>query len=293
VRRAAALWVVGFQAARAGEFERPDRLLRRSLELFRKLGKGYETIRCLCELATIAQEHGRGTEATELAEQARAIAHELADPRAVSAASTCLGTLSYWDGDFARAADLYEDALRGWRETNAQPRLIVTSLYNIGLAARALEDYDRAERALVESLEVATRAAYAVIIGNAATGLGYVMLARNELDRARSLLAKGLNVLAEVANPPWTASALNLAAAVAVAEGDNRAAARFWGAVDALVGDAIPLEVPDERVRRKFEGVARAALEPGEFDAALEEGRHLPLEQVVEFVTSPAAENRR
>jgi hypothetical protein len=44
-------------------------------------------------------------------------------------------------------------------------------------------------------------------------------------------------------------------------------------------------------VRGKFERVARSALSPGDFDAALEEGRHLPLEQVVGLVTPTAGEN--
>jgi predicted ATPase len=56
--RAQALWVGGFEAARAGEFERAERLYRQSVELFRMLARGYETARSLGELAVLKE--GRG-----------------------------------------------------------------------------------------------------------------------------------------------------------------------------------------------------------------------------------------
>ena len=291
--RAEALWVAGFQAARVQEFERPRRLVRQALELFEKLGKGYETVRCLSELAIIEQEQGLENEATELAEQSLAIAHELDDPRAVSAASSCLATLAYWRRDFARAAGLYEEALRGYQRAGDSPGPIAAMLYNIGLAARALEDYDRAESALRESFDVATRAGFAVFIGISATGLGYVMLARGELGAARSRLRQGLEVLVELANPQCTASALNLAAAIAVVGAEYRTAARLWGAVDALLADAASPEVPDERVRESFEAVAQSALGSGEFGAVLQEGHQLPLAQALESAMQTASENYR
>jgi predicted ATPase len=290
--RAKALWVAGFQAARAREFARPERLLRKSVELFRELGKGYETVRGLGELAVIEQEQGREEDAKELAEQALGLARDLDDARAVSAASTCLATIAYWRDDFARAADLYEEALFVDRQARARLGPIASNLYNVGLCARALEDWDRAGTALRESLEVATQSGHAVLIGNAATGLGYVALARGELGAARSWMRQGLEVLAEVANAAWTASAFNLAAALSVAAGDDSFAGQLWGASDALIGDASLLEVPDARVRDKFQAEARYRLGEQEFAAMVTTGARLAVAEAVQVVMAVATESR-
>jgi len=289
--RARAAWVAGFQAARAGEYERPARLYEQSLGLFRRLGKDFEVVRCLSELAILRQEHGLGAEASALAEEALTLAQALGEPRAVAAAATCLATLAYFNSDFARAAELYEEALRANREAGAVPAPIASSLYNIGLAARALGDRDRAERALREALEVATEAGNAVFIGNSAVGLGYVMLARRDSVSARSFLRQGLDVVVQLGNPGWTGSAFNLAATICAAEGDDPSAARLWGAADALLEIAeSPVEADDERVRKAFEPSTRSALGASRFASLAEEGRRLPVEEAVRFAMDPQNE---
>jgi predicted ATPase/class 3 adenylate cyclase len=286
--RARAAWVAGFQAARAGEYERPTRLYERSLVLFRRLGKDFEAVRCLSELAIVRQEHGLEAEASALAEEALVLAQALGEPRAVAAAATCRATLAYFHSDFAAAAELYEEALRANREAGAFPFPIASCLYNIGLCARALGDWDRAERALREALEVATDAGNTVFIGNSAVGLGYVMLARGDLPSARSFLRQGLEAVAELGNPGWTGSALNLAAAISAAGGDDPSAARLWGAADVLLEIAeSPVEADDERVREAFEPRTRTALGASRFAGLAEEGRRLPVEGAVRLAVGP------
>ena len=279
--RARALWVAGFQAVRAGETQRPFRLLSQSLVLFRNLGMGYETVRCLGELPCIEQERGREAEATDFAEQALAIANELDDFRAIGAASICLATVVYWRGDYARAADLYGEALRVQREGGADGGPIAANLYNIALCARALEDYERAESALREALEAARAADHAVLVGNAAIGLGYVMLARGDLDEAQQWLGQGMDVLTEIGNPGWTASALNLAAAIAAWGADEVTAAQLWGAADALVDDPSALEEADARVREEFQALARSKLGAFQFAGEVDKGRRMPLGEAI------------
>ena len=286
--RARAAWVAGFQAVRAGEYERPARLYEQSLGLFRRLGKDFEVVRCLSELAIVRQEHGREAEASAPAEEALALAQELGEPRAVAAAATCRATLAYFHSDFALAAELYEEALRANREAGATPAPIASSLYNIGLCARALGDQDRAERALREALEIATGAGNAVFIANSAIGVGYVMLARGDLASARLFLHQGLDVVAELGNPGWTGSALNLAAAISATGDDFESAARLCGAADALLEIAeSPVEADDERVRKAFEPGTRSALGASRFAALAEEGRRLPAEEAVLLARGP------
>jgi predicted ATPase len=282
--RARAAWVAGFQVVRAGELERAAQLYERSLGLFRRLEKRFEVLRCLSELAIIRQEQGREAEASRLAEEALTAAQELGEPRAIAAAATCRATVAYARADFALATELFEEALRVNRQESDRPGPVASSLYNIGLSARALGDYDRAERALQEALEVATRSGNAVFIGNSAVGLGYVILARGDLAGARSSGRQGLDVLGELGNPVWTASALGLSAAINAAAGDDLSAARLWGAVDGLLeGAESSVEADDERARRTFEPRARSALGTSRFAAAAEEGRRMPVAEALQL----------
>jgi predicted ATPase len=283
--RAQALWVAGFQAARMGEFERPDRLYRHALELFRKLGKSYAAVKCLSELAIINEENGRPDEAATLAEEALATANAIGEPKAMGVAASCLATIAYSQRDYAQAAELYEAALHSERVAG-NPGPVASCLYNLGLSARALEDHDRAERALSEALEVATRASYAVFIGNSATSLGYVMFARGELDRARPFLRQGLEVFAEIGNAGWTASAVSLAAAIASAEGDDHTAALLRGSVDVLLEtEGARLDPVDEPIWDGVDERARSALGPAEFASMVDDGRSMSLQQALQIAT--------
>ena len=285
--RAKALWVAGFQAVRRSDHDRAQRLLRQSVQPFRELGKGYETVRSLSELAIVEEERGLQTEATELAEEALAIAQELGDLGALSAASQALATIAYWRHDYAQSANLYHDALSIRRKAQDGPGPIASCLYNIGLCVRALEDWDLAENALREAYDVATHGGHSVIAGNAAAGLGYVALGRGDLELARSWLGRGLGVIAEIGNPEWTASALNLAAAITSAAGDARTSAHLWGTVDAL-RNPLWATAGDGLVRQRFEPVARKALGQPAFAAAAAEGKALPLADGVQLAQTVA-----
>jgi predicted ATPase len=296
--RAQALWVGGFaagragdgfDAGRAGELERAERLLAQSVDLFRKLDRGYEVVRSLSELAIIKEERGCEAEATELAEEALATAHVLGEPRAADAAATAMGTIAYWRGDFAQAAEHYEESLRLCRQGDSLPGPIASRLVNIGLCARVLEDYDRAETVLREALAVATGSGHAVLIGISATSLGYVMLARRDLTSARSFLRQALDVVHGMEIAGWTASALNLAAAIAAAGGDDRTAAQLWGTVDAwLENNPYRPEADEQHVRQRFEQRARLALEPSQFVTATEDGRQMTAQQALQLATRAA-----
>jgi hypothetical protein len=100
------------------------------------------------------------------------------------------------------------------------------------------------------------------------------------------LLGQGLEVLVEVGNPAWTASGLNLAAAIAVVEGDSSTAARLWGAAEVLLGEGVS---DDELVRKRFEPAARSALGAGPFEAAVAEGRRIPMDEAVRLALGIAS----
>ncbi len=289
--RARAAWLAGFQWVRAEEPRRAEGLYREALELFLELGQRYRAVRCLGELAIVAQEHGREAEAAEQAERALAIARDLGDPRALAVATTGLATVAYFQRDFTAAAGLYEESLRFNREAENAPGPIASCLYNIGLSARELGDYDRAEAALREALELATGARHGVLIGNSANTLGYVLLARGDVEGARSLFLHGIEALKELDNPVWICSALNLMALISAERGDDRDAALLWGAVDALLEHAGRTQLPEDlevQARAQEEPRVWASLGQVERAAATGEGRGLAREQAIELAIALA-----
>jgi predicted ATPase len=281
--RARALWIAGFQAVRARQPEKAAHLYEEALELFRERPSNVY-VRCLSQLSMIRQDEGLDAESAELAERALAVALELDDPVPLSDATYGLAILAYRRGDHARAVELYEDCL-GLRRKGGDPSAIAVTLYNLGLAARALGDQDRAERAFEEALNAATRAGHVVLMGSSATNLGFVMLSYGEYTRARSLGRQGLDAFSEIRYATETAEAINLMAAIAAGEGDDRNAARLWGAADALLDVAgTQLDDIDAKERERFELKVRSSLGSSRFEAAAAEGRRLSLEDVVQLV---------
>jgi predicted ATPase len=279
--RARALWVAGFHCHRRQETERAVRFYLEALPLLQSVGRDEETVQCLSELAVVRQKSGLETEATELAEQALAVARRLDDPRSLSAAWYCLAILADERGDYARAVAFHEKCAALRREIG-DLGATASSVYNLGLAARALGEAERSERAFAEALDVASGAGHTVIHGASALNLGYMLLARGDLDRARSLLQQGLEAFRAVGDPTWTAEALNLAAAIGAASGDDQSAALLWGTVDALLESAgTSLDEIDAEARDNVEPGVRSRMGDDQFKAAVREGRRLPVEQAL------------
>jgi tetratricopeptide (TPR) repeat protein len=261
--------------------------------LFRERPSNVYAVRCLSQLAMIRQDEGLDAESAGLAERALAVARELDDPVPLSDATYGLAVLAYRRADHARAVELYEDCL-GLRRKGGDPSAIAVSLYNLGLAARALGDDDRAERAFEEALNAATRAGHLVLMGSSATNLGSLMLSHGDYTRARSLGRQGLDAFSEIRYATETAEAINLLAAIAAGEGDDRNAARLWGAVDALLDVAgTQLDDIDAKERARFEPKVRSSLGSSRFEAAVAEGRRLSREHVVQLVKAQEQESGR
>ena len=102
-----------------------------------------------------------------------------------------------------------------------------------------------------------------------------------DLDQAQQWLGQGMDVLTEIGNPGWTASALNLAAAIAAWGADEVTAAQLWGAADALVDDPSALEGADARVREEFQALARSKLGASQFAGEVDKGRRMPLDEAI------------
>jgi hypothetical protein len=135
-----------------------------------------------------------------------------------------------------------------------------------------------------ESLAIFRELGVAGYIQNALDGLGCVLCAQGELDRAAAALAEGLAHSKELGDDRMLLSILGHIAEVAVRQGDDARAARLAGAV-AAGQDATGIALPpvDQAQLKRAMSRARRILGAQPFTWLREKGRSMSLQEVVTY----------
>jgi predicted ATPase len=256
---------------------------------------------------------------------ARALALEgHADERLRARALYAVGELCTFSGDFARAAELLDDALRRFTELDDKYHVarVVDSLGDLDVLTGRVED---AEARFEQSLALFTDLDVERGIAGAQHGLGVVHLDSGRPELARSLLvaaaendrergalvplAYSIHSLGDleldVGNLPDAADryreALTLSrdlalekrfvgyclaglAAVAADRGDAERAGRLWGVFERIGEETEAAYAPAEQAR--YERHINMVTGP-EFDAGVRIGRVVPIARAVEDALSP------
>jgi tetratricopeptide (TPR) repeat protein len=90
-----------------------------------------------------------------------------------------LGGIAYWQNDYETTRDAYEEAVDIARELG-EPRLLSEALYDLAFVSAVLEgDFDRSERILQESLELAATDDR-LLVGRIWTALGFMAMVQNQ-----------------------------------------------------------------------------------------------------------------
>jgi predicted ATPase/DNA-binding SARP family transcriptional activator len=246
--RALALLGAGTFNVRRGERAEGTRQLETALELFGELGDDDDVARCTAELGHVAVEDGDLDRATALYEDAVAqfVRQGNAIREAVAVAN--LAAISARRGDPDTAASYGERAIALQRETGDVDGLGV-SLANLGRVRLELGDVDAARAALRESLEIARRLNYQML-------LAYLLGAAGEIARRH---------------------------------GDPEAGARLVGAGAGLfeaIGMAIPDEECEEHERTL--AAIRGELGDEATDDCVRVGRARPVDEMVETALAVA-----
>ncbi len=272
------LWVNGPQALEQGQW------IRRGLAM--PGGSPATRVTALLNGAWTDQVRQDFAAGRELAEEALVVAERDGNVFGIACASTSLGTLAFWTGDFADAQRWLQAALAGFRRLGARGRIGWTLNHLAWLdgrdavdeggdpAALALAHF---EEALVHFRAIDDRR------GAARTQHGIAFFTSKQGDFTRAL-ACSRDVLAFDWSQRWPVyHHLENIADIAGRTGRPEVAARLYAAA---VGQRDRLGRPIETVFRaeheRDVAISRTALGEAAFAAAFAAGRSLTLEQAVE-----------
>jgi len=216
-----------------------------------------------------------------------AIARTIEDLPLVWAAVEGLGMVEVCQGHGAQATGFFKEGIRLCHEMGAM-HLMGTSRYGLGLAFQLDAAYDQARASIEEAVTIFQAHGERYSVGAALRALGGIALAQGEYTEALTRYRDGLHAAMYVHHREGMASALDGIAAALAALGKLDAAARLWGAAEAvheeLFGtatrdDYVPLaRVP--HVSSHLRAISNHFTEPS-WVAAQAEGHAAPLEETI------------
>lgn len=244
--------------------------------------------RLLVPAGALAWNRGDLQLAAARLEEARALSQAAGDRKTEAFATAFLGHVARARADYDGAERLHRQALALHERLHSR-RGIAWACYDLALVARARGDDTGARELLEQSLRLFEEQDYRWAIAWTTWHLGRLALRRAVYRDAAEHLERSLDLSREIEDGRGISQAIEGLAAVAVARGDDEAAARLVGGADAqrallgAVREATERPVHDDLVRQ-----LRRRLGERRFAAALAEGRAMPLDVLVEAARSVA-----
>jgi len=287
--RAKALNGAGVLADYQGDYANAEAFYTESLALYRRAGDERGIASALCRLAHVARTRGDYAFAQSTFEEALEIFTRLGDRQGVARTLGRLGLAVWFAGDDERFRVLAEKSLAAFRELE-DVEGIGLALLHLGLVALSQGDPMRAQPLLQESLAICQGLGDRRTIAKAVCFLGDAASGRRDHAGARTLYEESLSLSVELGDRWISAISLEGLARVAVGTGQPEAAARLFGAADALrdvTGAARPAYW--RALCEPSLAETRALLGGDVFDAAWAAGRELTPEQAPAVLGAPAA----
>jgi predicted ATPase/transcriptional regulator with XRE-family HTH domain len=159
--------------------------------------------------------------------------------------------------------------------------LVALALNNLGEAARCQGNTELAAHYYTESLalhqELGNRSEAPRLLHN----LGYIALHQGDITRASSSFQDSLRQFQQLGMARGIAENLAGLAAILAIQAQPEAAARLWGAAEALhESEATPTWPADRREHLRYQAIARSQLDPASWEAAWRQGRANPQRQL-------------
>jgi predicted ATPase len=205
------------------------------------------------------------------------LAERLGEPRAIAQALHDLAEIVTDEGDFERAKELYEEALRRARQVGYPGP---GSIGNLSLIAFAEGDYERARELALQATAIFRERNNELGYATGLLSLACTDLYLGHTADARSSLRESLAICAELRYDSLAVSCLRAAAAILARDGRPRDAACLLGASERLIEEmGMSLETTERRMDEDTRACIRRALGTGETAAAWESGRGLSLDE--------------
>ncbi|MGH3090144.1 MAG: tetratricopeptide repeat protein, partial [Rubrobacteraceae bacterium] len=182
--RAKALFVAGVMAEGQADHPSAETLLEESLALFRELEDKRGTSLALGSLGRSAVGQGRHERGVATLQEAVVLNREIGEKWVLSAMYSFLAGAWFGQGDLARAKRLAERGLALAREVGDDAQALCIALYTLAMTARASSDHERARRLLAEGLEASVAIADESHILYSLQGLASVAASRGSPSRA-------------------------------------------------------------------------------------------------------------
>lgn len=289
--RAKALNGAGILAMDHGDLVRAAPLLEEGLALSREAGYAEGVACALSDLSLTASHGGDSPRAEALAEEALALYREIGDTWGITNSLIALAYAKNCLGDRESAMELLEESLALSRETG-EKQSVAIALNNLGYVSLLHGEPERAavylEECLALSRELGVGGVYTVSMCN----LGWACLIRGEHEKAENLLKESLILSREMEDKIAIAECLEGLAGVAGVIGATGAAARLWGAAEALREETAPLSPDEKSLREPYLEAARSTLPETAWAGAWEKGRNMTLEEAVAFALEGRADAR-
>ncbi|MBN1283901.1 MAG: protein kinase [Anaerolineae bacterium] len=264
--------------AAQGRLEQAKAYLDESQTIARRLGDHAILARVLYGMGDVAWRQSVFTEANRHLAESLAMARAVGDGMVILYALNRLGVVALDRHNFEAAQLYFEEGLSFARRIGNRERTAV-ALVNLGELSRLCGECVRAKELYHESLAMFKEIGRQSGIMMTRTRLGLVALTAGELDQAGQYFRAVLEEAHESGVAPDVLSSLGGMAAVH-AQADKERAAEWFGLI--LSHPAADANV--RRDTRPFVDALRAELPPGVFEAALERGRALDLDAVVEEI---------
>ena len=265
---------------------------RRWLEtILRKIDESNEILqpaplaKALHGTAVLASIQGDYHEAVGMYGRSLSLRRQLNDIPGITSSLNNLGILALYQNDLDQATVFLEESLALRRKTGDKWG-VCNTLTNLANVALAQGDYGRAEKFLEESLELGRELEDKRSIAICLYNLGNIALNYNKFTKAASCYYESFHLRQELGDKMGLTECIEGLAAIAGVEADPLVAARLYGAALNLRQELGALFEPHDRpLYVRFEAKARAQLGEVAFEAALLQGREMPLDQLMLVIT--------
>ncbi len=281
---ASSLHNLGTVAAHQGRYAAARAYLEESLAIGREAGDRHGVAGDLSNLGVIANWQGDYLAARTYLEESLLINQEIGSRYGLAANFSNLGDVATKQDDYPAAQIHYERGLALFREIGHQHGVAV-SLTGLGNVAVRQGDYASARKHYEESLLVHRAIGHGWGVVAALNELALIHLTLGEVEEGRGRLYEALRLAHEIGATPRVLNVLVGFAWLHLLDGQPQRGAELAGLVaHHPATDEFTIRGDLEPVRVKLEG----ALPPAVFAAALERGRTLDLEGVVNELTHEA-----
>lgn len=203
-----------------------------------------------------------------------------------------LGLVADARGDYERAIASYEEALTLFREMEDQT-YIAYMLHNLGLIAYFQGDCARATAQFDESLAIVRALGDLNSVAMTLGNLGLVAFVQGDYERALALQKESLTLGRRLSNKPWLVRSLEHFALIAAATNEPTRAARLFGAAAAQRAElGATLPPNDRQINDRYIAKATAQLGDKFFSKAWADGKLMSSEEAIAFALGEEQEWR-